>query len=226
MNHKYSVKLNLDIKLFESDLHPVDFIKSRSNWIDNIEVDPKKVTHFGIEEKHWSTELTDFFKKNNQWVCSVEIFYTFPYGKLTIHSDSPDPGDYTKINWVFKGKDSEMIWYEVNDTNNVRPISHSVWKTPAIPYTPEEVTIVYSEQLQGPNIVAVGCPHNVVNQDEERFCVSVVFRNNQTTNIDNRPTMEESIKIFKNYIVGDPPGTRTPTNGFGDRYAAITPASH
>ena len=27
-------------------------------------------------------------------------------------------------------------------------------------------------------------------------------------------------------IFGIPPGTRTPTNGFGDRYAAITPARH
>ena len=225
MSNKYSVKLNLDIKLFKSDLHPIDFIKSRPNWIDNIIEDPKKVTHFGIEEKYWSNELVNFFEKHNQWICSVEIFYTFPDGKLTIHSDSSYPGDFTKINWVFGGKNSEMIWYEATN-NNDRLVSQSVWNTPAVPYTPEEVTAVYAEYLQGPHIVAVGCPHNVVNQSEERFAVSVVFRNNDTKNIDNRPTMEESIEIFKDYIVGDPPGTRTPTNGFGDRYAAITPASH
>ena len=32
----------------------------------------------------------------------------------------------------------------------------------------------------------------------------------------------ESPTIF----FGIPPGTRTPTNGFGDRYAAITPARY
>jgi hypothetical protein len=204
MNHKYSVKLNVDIKLFKSDLHPVESIKNYPFWKDNVISDPKKASHFGIPEEFWSDELLNFFTTNKQQLINVEVFYSVPNFKLTIHSDGPYHGDYTKINWVFGGKDSQMIWYKNTKGNtDDKPISISVCNTQAIRYTPDEVDVVYAEYLQGPNIVAVGCPHNVVNQSEERFVVSAVFRNNETKNIDNRPTMEESIEIFKDYIVID-----------------------
>jgi hypothetical protein len=204
MNHKYSVKLNVDIKLFKSDLHPVEFIRNMPHWNNNLYQDPKKASHFGIPEEFWSHELLNFFTTNKQQLVNVEVFYSLPNFKLTIHSDGLYHGDYTKINWVFGGKDSQMIWYEnTKDNTDDKLILHSVWNTPAITYSPDEVNVAYAEYLQGPNIVAVGCPHNVVNQSEERFAVSALFRNNETKNIDNRPTMEESIEIFKDYIVID-----------------------
>ena len=200
MNHKYTVKLNLDIPLFKSNLPPVDVLKSIPTWADNVVNNPKLATHFTLPKDYWSDDLTAFFHKHEQFITDVEVFYTFPNGKLTIHVDDLEPGDFTKINWVFGGKDSKMIWYDVISKSKETTLSPSYRNTLSIHYKPDEVVAVYSENLQGPNLVQVGCPHSITNSSEERFCVSVVFKNNVTANFQKRPTIQEAIAIFKDYI--------------------------
>ena len=204
MNNKYAVKLNLDLKLFKSTLPPVDVIKSIPIWADNVVKNPPLATHFTLPREYWSDDLTAFFHTHEQLITDVEVFYTFPNGKLSIHVDDTEPGDFTKINWIFGGKDSQMIWYNTIAQSKEITISPNYRNTPSIQYKPDEVVHVYSNHLQGPNIVQVGCPHSIMNSDEERFCVSVVFKNKKTTNFQKRPTIQESIEIFKDYIIGDP----------------------
>ena len=203
MNHKYAVKLKLDVSPVNKDLDPVTLLKSIPAWADNVINNPQLARHFTLPRIHWSPELIHFFDIHEQYITYVEVFYTFPNKGCGIHVDDTEPGDFTKINWVYLGKDSKMKWYEMNVKKEFE-VSPSITNSSYIEFQPKDVNLVHSENLQGPNIVQVGCPHAIENSIEERFCISVVFKNTKTTNFHNRPTMKESLEIFKDYIVGDP----------------------
>ena len=203
MNHKYSVKLNLDVSPVNKDLDPVTLLKSIPAWTDNVINNPESAKHFILPRIHWSTELIHFFDIHRLYITYVEVFYTFPNKGCDIHIDGSEPGDFTKINWVYLGKNSKMQWYEANTKEELK-VTPTIVNSSYIGFQPKDVNLVYSENLQGPNIVQVGCPHAIENSTEERFCISVVFKNTKTTNFRNRPTMKESLVIFKDYIVGDP----------------------
>jgi hypothetical protein len=94
-----------------------------------------------------------------------------------------------------------MHWYTVNN-NFTNTFSESITTTPintnSIAYKANEVDIAYSVNLQGPAIVQVGCPHNITNGADERFCVSIVFID---AKLRRRPTMSEATSIFKAYLL-------------------------
>jgi hypothetical protein len=196
---KYTIKLNIDIPIFKSNLHPVEVLKTIPAWADNVISNPPMASHFTLPDEYLSTEIKDFFIHQKQYIAVVEIFYMVPNGSVAIHIDDTEPGDFTKINWIFGGKNSKMIWYERKDSSKKAALASSYRNTGALHFTKDEVTEMHREYLQGPNLLQVGCPHTVVNGSEERFCVGVVFKNDKTTNVWNRPTMEESIEIFKDY---------------------------
>jgi hypothetical protein len=197
----YSVPLDIDLPLFNTELNPLDFLKSQPAWADNIKIQPLLATHFTL---NWRTNvsqpLQEFFYKHGQEIRLCEIFFRYPNTVSPIHSDTKNIGDYSKINWILGGEDSTMHWYVPNDKfynktteetkNKTLVNSHSIW------YTPEEVDLVYSENIRGPAIVQVGTPHNITNGNQYRFCVSIVFRNAKNG---ARPTMTEATEIFKQY---------------------------
>ena len=197
MNQPYTLKLNINIPLFKSDLHPVEVLKTVPVWTNNVIANPPLATHFSLPEEYLSSEIKDFFIQQQVMIDVVEIFYMVPGDILAIHSDGVESGDFTKINWIFGGKNSEMVWFDKIDPNMKGKSVRSYRDTGALHYTRDEVIITHREHLEGPNLVQVGCPHTVINPTEERFCFSLVFRNN----IWNRPTMEKSIDIFKDLII-------------------------
>jgi hypothetical protein len=195
MNHKYAAKLNLDLKLFKSDLHPVEFLK---NLIPEDANDYTKNIHYRLPHKLVSDELKEFFIKHGKLFGFIEIFYIPPNSNLGLHTDEHVTGSYGKINWVFSGKDSQMIWYDLKDPSVNGKIQNTYINTPSISYKIEDLIFKYAEHLEGPNLVEVGCPHTVVTREEERWCVSTIFVNEYIHY--TRPNMEESIEIFKDYI--------------------------
>jgi len=198
----YCVPVNINLPLFNTKLSPVDFLTGQPQWADNVKTQPMLATHFALDwQDAVSKELQEFFYDHGQKICLCEIFFRYPNTVSPIHSDTKSIGDYSKINWILGGKDSTMHWYLPNDKffnkdtektkNKTLVNSHSIW------YTPEEVDLVYSEDVRGPAIVQVGIPHNITNRNQHRFCVSLVFRNAKTG---ARPTMSEATEIFKQSI--------------------------
>jgi hypothetical protein len=64
--NNYCFPLNLEFPLFNSDLSPVDFLKSQPVWRDNIHTDPIKAKHFKIEYNLLSKDVQRFFHDHGQ----------------------------------------------------------------------------------------------------------------------------------------------------------------
>ena len=165
-----------------------------------------------IEREHkrnfLNPDLLKIFDDLNLRVWLITIFYKIPdssnvEGGYNIHVDG-DPflpsdkqlRDIAKINWVFNPGDSVMNWYRPKLGVN-KEVSTSVVKTYYIKYNIDEVELEYTKKLQGTHIVQIGVPHDVLNVNVPRHCVSVALAHEGG----NRLTMAESIDIFKNYII-------------------------
>jgi hypothetical protein len=175
----------------------VEFLKSRAQWANNINTNKTLAKHFKLDyDAEVHQEVKDFFDRHNFFIEVVEVFYLFPNDAMSIHSDRSIPGDYAKLNWIYGGKDSVMKWYKIL-TASTAPTYTTPINSPSLQYKPYEVELVHTQQVGHPSLVQVGCPHNVVNGPEERFCVSIVFKHKSTR---NRVTMYEALEVFKKYI--------------------------
>jgi hypothetical protein len=173
-------KLNLISSPFVETFNPLNLPKTRH----------VKINH----ERILSEYIKNLFSFLNLEIRLVEVFYSTPFLNSRIHTDSLG-GDYTKINWIFGGENSVMHWYnpKIEKTSNGKtPIN-----TDYISYEVNEVDHLYSERIVSPTLVQVGIPHNIENDYNHRWCVSLVYVDKHTN---RRPTMEESIKIFKDHL--------------------------
>ena len=173
--------LNLDIPLFKEGITFLDIPKNSIAIID--------------KEKYLNEKIFMFFDSLDLKIFFVETFFKIPGQAGGIHIDSIG-GDYTKLNWVFGGGDSKMGWYKPID-KKLKPIFKSPTGTPFILYTRNQVTELEKTVIKNPTLVQVGVPHNVFDVTEDRFCVSILFKNKIS---DQRPTMNESVQLFKKYI--------------------------
>jgi len=174
--------LNLDIPLFKEGITFLDIPKTSIAIID--------------KEKYLNEKIVKFFDSLDLTIFFVETFFKTPSKSGGIHIDAGG-GDYTKLNWVFGGGDSKMGWYEPID-KKFKPIFKTSAGTPYISYTRNQVTEIEKTVIKNPTLVQVGIPHNVFDVTEDRFCVSILFKNK----INNqKPTMVESVQIFKQYII-------------------------
>ena len=138
----------------------------------------------------------------------ITIFYKLPdesnaEGGYNIHVDG-DPflpadkqlRDVAKINWVFNPGNSVMNWYTPKEGID-KGMSTSVVKTYYLKYNIDEVNLEYTCALNNTHIVQIGMPHDVTNINIPRLCVSVALAHKNG----RRLTMDESITIFKDYII-------------------------
>jgi hypothetical protein len=175
----------------------VEFLKSRAQWANNINTNKTLAKHFKLDyDTEVHQEVKDFFDRHNFFIEVVEVFYLFPNDAMSIHSDRAIPGDYAKLNWIYGGKDSVMKWYKVLGTP-AAPLYKTPIDSPSLQYKAAEVELIHEQAVGKPSLVQVGCPHNVVNGPEERFCVSIVFKHKSTR---DRVTMAEAVAVFKDYI--------------------------
>ena len=145
--------------------------------------------HVKLNITQLNPKFIEYLKRLNVYVTFVEVFYTKPNSVTDIHIDAK-PGDITKINYIYGGLDSQMIWYVPNDeTSGEKKIT--CVNSSYVAFTNNEVTQVYADALTKPSIVQVGAPHNVVNYNEARHCLSIVIIENH-----KRIAMDRAIEIF------------------------------
>ena len=169
------------------------YCKSVSIPYDPI-VDTKIVTNIQRQHVKFNTtqlnpEFIEYLKSLNIYVSFVEVFYTKPNTTTDIHIDA-SPGDITKINYIYGGTDSQMIWYVPND-ETCGETKVTCVNSNYVAFTKDEVTQVYADTLTKPSIVQVGAPHNIINRNEARHCLSMVITENY-----KRITMDRAIEIF------------------------------
>jgi len=203
--NNYCIQLNLDLKIFNSNLHPVDFIKTLAEWSDERFTKPTGSKHFRVPPKYLNQDFVDFFKNRNLVLAHVEVFYTVPDGKAGIHCDIPELGDIGKINWVYGGEGSEMRWFQVNNSYDPSAIDSRDTPTaiggPAFKITRKEVDKVHAQFVQCPSLVQVGQPHSMKNGPHDRFCIGAIF---EDINTRKGIPMDQAIDIFKEFVVPYP----------------------
>lgn len=153
-------------------------------------------------------ELLKIFDDLKLKIWLITIFYKLPdesnaEGGYNIHVDG-DPTldhdkqlrDVAKINWIFNPGNSVMNWYTPKPGVD-KAMSTSVVNTYFLKYKIDEVNLEYTRALAGTHIVQIGMPHDVINVSVPRLCVSVALAHENG----KRLTMDESIEIFKDYII-------------------------
>ena len=138
--------------------------------------------------------LISFLRTLNLTIAFAELFYTPPFSVTIIHIDAFG-GDYTKLNYVYAGKNSFMNWYK-QKTNISNSPSTTTINSPYISYRKNQVDLIDKHQVKFPSIVQVGIPHNIHNFEEPRYCLSLVLKKQDNT----RLTMAESIELFTEII--------------------------
>jgi hypothetical protein len=139
-------------------------------------------------------DLISFLHTLNLDIVHSELFYTPAFYFTTIHIDEIG-GDYTKLNYVFTGKNSLMNWWK-QKPNTKTIIGTTVINTHYIDYNVSDVDLIDKQQVNFPSVVQVGIPHNIRNFEEPRYCLSLVLSKQRKSRI----TMAESIEIFKDYL--------------------------
>jgi hypothetical protein len=179
MNNFYF--LNLDIPLFKEGITFQDIPKTSIAKIDEV--------------KYLNEKIFMFFDSLGLKIFFVETFFKTPEQQGGIHIDGVG-GDCTKLNWVFNGGSSKMGWYR--PINNILGTKHkTATGTSYTSYSRNQVDEIEHCTIQNPTLVQVGIPHCIFDVTEDRFCVSILFKNKISNQI---PTMNESVQIFKKYI--------------------------
>ena len=172
--------LTLDIPPLIEEFDITKFTTQKMSNIDMHNINPK------IKELLFSLGIK---------VNCIHLFYK-KLGYGGIHTDSL-PGDFTKINWIYKGKNSRMVWYTINDPLIKKEIKLTNIGVEYLEYSLNEVTYVHSVNILGPALVQVGTPHLVINPSEDRYCLCFII----TDLHGNRLTMNEAQKLFDAYIL-------------------------
>jgi hypothetical protein len=173
------------------------------NCIDlNLQTNPLRegldINSFGTAS-HTKISLTDinpdlisFLATLKITIAWAELFYTEPFAFTGIHIDNFG-GDYTKLNYIFGGRNSYMCWWKPK-LNAPMNRCKTIVDTNYIGFKPEEVDLIDQQPVKFPSIVQVGIPHNIQNFEEPRYCLSLVLLNS------TRLTMAKSIELFKQYL--------------------------
>ena len=156
----------------------------------------KNVYQTKVNRFFYNQEFGNMLKSLGIYVSFIETFFSEPNLVQGIHTDD-DGGDYVKLNWVYCRGKSKMNWYRIRDNINlniedIRRLTQA--GTPYLIYKLDQVENVASDSLTFPSLVQVGCPHNVVNEDDYRLCLSVHLNNIYTK---KRLTMQEAYERLK-----------------------------
>jgi hypothetical protein len=148
-----------------------------------------KIPNYGI----WIQPKESIF--NKEWMDYVEslglalssrsmVFYRGPnwntqYAHLDVEvykdSENEIPLVCYGVNWVLKGEDSSMVWYDMPDKKY--EVLYTEAKTPYINFKIETLNEIDRCNIQlEPVLVRVDIPHSISVGNEERWCISARFK--------------------------------------------------
>ena len=181
---RYSIKLNLDVPIFNPDFD-----------VNTL----KQTEHVHMDTNCFSDELKEIAESRGMWISFAESFYRESYGSTrNAHRDAPRSKslDVCKLNFVIGGEDTYMDWY-MPKPNTSEKTGYTPIGFPFQYYDYDDLEKVHSEILSGPCLVNVGLYHGITSGKMPRHCVSMFIK--YKTNNDNLD-MDEMAEIFSEYI--------------------------
>ena len=194
--NEFTNKLNLHIQPLRTGICVTDNLSSHK-FYDLSDLNP---------------ELSEFLLSLKIKVKMIEAFYRPANTMLNPHIDGAG-GDYSKINWIYGGKESVMKWYTRKPNTQIKDFGKTKINTPRIIFDEEDLTVLHAECLNGVHLVQAGIPHSVLAGDEDRHCLSLVI-----TGLDGRRlTMIEAQKMLSTLILVPPNGVEPLTPALSRR---------
>jgi len=175
MQNIYHARLKLPINFQVEDLAPTD-----------------RISHYTTQHQ----DLKNLLLSVGIRIQQAQRFYTPPGGIIPPHADGEYEHNYTKLNYVFGGRDSQMIWYNLRDGCTAKKMLTSA-STKYLYAPPEDLISVFSANIGFPSLVNAGQFHSVLNGDEPRICYSFVLTYLEKS---DRISWQHAIERLKSYI--------------------------
>ena len=153
--------------------------------------------HSKIDLEHFNPIFLKLLDAVDLKIKNAPVFYTRPLQHTVIHSDGNGVNqNFIKLNFVFNEENSVMVWYKPLVTKS--ETQTTVINTPYISYQEHEAEEIHRQSLNGCSLVQVAVPHRVLAFDNPRYAITLTLWKKEN---DTAVTMEEGLKIFKQYLV-------------------------
>lgn len=157
------------------------------------DLDFRKLNHFSFEENDFDPRVLAFLDERGLQVSHYEVFYTPPRAMLAVHADGAKLSNIIKLNWVFGGKDSRMMWWKLKSDDALKLLETNIG-TPYLYAEQKNCIMVESVAITSPTLVNVGQLHSVINTGpERRWCLSVVLAKK---GVDKNLEWDEAMELF------------------------------
>ena len=140
---------------------------------------------------HLNLDVLKIIKDSGLRIGLAELFYSPPNMFSGIHRDNP-ADDISKINWVYHGTNSKMCWYETDPDKPILGQGSSTYRA----YSLEESKLICKTEIHSPSLIQAAIAHNVHNDTEPRWSVSLMLYNGAV-----QCPYNETIERLKNYII-------------------------
>ena len=154
---------NLDIPV---EFKPWDFGYSNRKEFCELDIKPHMVNQ----------EVHDFFDSIGIVLLRGRYFHALPGQKYNLHTDNKyEPTrELIKLNWIFGGAGSEMIWYDLKPGKGPTTYKNKLGED-IVGYNIEDCNEICRSPLSSLALVNVANIHTVHNETQFRDCYSMVL---------------------------------------------------
>jgi hypothetical protein len=159
--------------------------------------DPESSKHIQVPTELLNKDFVKFFAQYNIRPDQWEAFYTAPFGKIWIHTDTAGFSDACKINWTWGDPLSKTIWWDVNDASKLEPIVTD-FGVNYLRADESNCTALYKQTMDKPSIVQVGLLHSTENPTPYgrwTLCLPLVYPDSC-----ERYQWVDTLETFKPYL--------------------------
>jgi hypothetical protein len=160
--------------------------------------DPETSKHVRVPTELLDKDFLKFFDqfpiRPDQW----EAFYTAPFGKIWVHTDTAGFRDACKINWTTGDSLSETRWWTVKDNAPLEPIITD-FGVNYLRAEEKDCDLLFKQHMTQPSIVQVGLLHSTDNPTPNgrwTLCLPLVYPNSN-----DRYQWVDTHEMFKEYLV-------------------------
>ena len=174
-----------------AEFKPWDFGYSNKNEFCEIPIDPGMI----------NLEIHDFFRSIGFFLTIGRYFHCPAGMNYNLHIDSFEKkidfyDDLVKINWVFGGAESEMVWYNLKPGKNYR-IYNNYKNEPMAGFDEKDCVEICRTHIPKLAIVNVSVVHTLLNPKEPRDCYSMFLASIHTN---ERVAWNELVEKMSPYI--------------------------